>query len=199
MMQTSMANVKSLDSEGAKYPDRRGQGRLGGLQSACLDFRRPQRLKTQHFERHIVARLVRALDWFDNGLQSILRQRGYRPVHRTQSMIIVHIASGIDRPADIAREMGLTRQNIHHMAKPLIDEGLIEQRAVPTDSRSTFYAFTEQSEDIRAAAREALSYLERVLVRRIGREPVKQLKSVLAMDWGEEVTEMPKPPRHRKR
>ncbi len=148
-------------------------------------------MKHQTFDRHIVAGLVRALDWFDNGLQNILRQRGYRSVHRTQSMIIVHIASGLDRPADIAREMGLTRQNIHHMAKSLIDEGLIEQRAVPEDSRANYYAFTPESEDIRAAARETLGYLEKILIKRIGRDAVRDLKRALGKDWGDEVVEMP--------
>ncbi|NJN51586.1 MAG: MarR family transcriptional regulator [Gammaproteobacteria bacterium] len=104
-------------------------------------------------------------------------------------MILVHIASGIDRPADIAREMGLTRQNIHHMARTLIDDGLLEQKAVPGDGRTTYYSFTPGSDEIRAAARETLSYLESVLVKRIGREPVSQLKNALAKDWGPQVTE----------
>lgn len=189
MMQMRPVNVKSLDGlrvvnaalTSVSYP----------TTISAVPRRGQSPLKHQTFDRHIVAGLVRALDWFDNGLQNILRQRGYRSVHRTQSMIIVHIASGLDRPADIAREMGLTRQNIHHMAKSLIDEGLIQQRAVPEDARSNYYAFTPESEDIRAAARETLGYLEKVLIKRIGRDAVRDLKSALGKDWGSEVTEMP--------
>jgi len=60
---------------------------------------------------------LRAIDWFDNGLQNVRVSQGFTALHRTQSLILVHIASGMDQPADIAREMGLTRQNVHHMAE----------------------------------------------------------------------------------
>lgn len=145
----------------------------------------------QDFDRHIIAGLVKALDWFDNSLQRILRQRGYEPVHRTQSLMLVHIASGIVRPSDIAREMGHTRQNTHQMVKPLIKAGLIEQIPDPSDGRSTLYRFTDDAAPIRDTALEILAHLETVLERRIGKSKVSALRTALALDWGPEVDEMP--------
>ncbi|MYK28974.1 MAG: hypothetical protein F4048_09940, partial [Gammaproteobacteria bacterium] len=43
-------------------------------------------------DRHLLAGLMRAVDWFDNGLQNVLASRGFKTLHRTQSMIMVHVA-----------------------------------------------------------------------------------------------------------
>ena len=117
-----------------------------------------------------MAGLVRAIDWFDNSLQNILASKGYPRVHRTQSMILVHIASGNDKPSDIGREMGLTRQNVHHMAKALIAAGLIEKNPDPDDPRRSIYRMAETAEEIRSFALDTLGKLEFVLAERIGKE-----------------------------
>ena len=149
----------------------------------------PARLAVPHrIDRHLLAGLVRAVDWFDNGLQNVLASRGFKTLHRTQSMIMVHIASGIESPADIAREMGLTRQNVHHMAKSLIADGLIEQALDPKDPRRSVYRLSDAASDIRGAALETLRELEAALGERIGFAEVQQLKRLLGRDWGPEVT-----------
>ena len=140
-------------------------------------------------DRHLLAGLVRAVDWFDNGLQNVLASRGFKTLHRTQSMIMVHVASGIESPADIAREMGLTRQNVHHMAKSLIADGLIEQAMDPKDPRRCVYRLSDAALDIRGAALETLGELEAALGKRIGFAEVQQLKRLLGRDWGPEVTD----------
>ncbi len=148
------------------------------------------RLAVPHrIDRHLLAGLVRAVDWFDNGLQNVLASRGFKTLHRTQSMIMVHIASGIESPADIAREMGLTRQNVHHMAKSLIADGLIEQAIDPNDPRRSVYRLSEAASDIRGAALQTLRELEAALGERIGVAEVQQLKRLLGRDWGPEVTD----------
>ena len=137
--------------------------------------------------RHVLAGLVRAMDWFDNGLQNLLAARGFKTLHRTQSMIMLHIAGGIESPADIAREMGLTRQNVHHMAKSLIADGLIEQAPDPRDPRRTMYRLSDSSRDIRGEALEILRDLELALAGRIGHESVAALKRVIGSEWGAEI------------
>jgi DNA-binding MarR family transcriptional regulator len=134
-----------------------------------------------------MAGLIRAMDWFDNGLQNVLASRGFKPLHRTQSMIMVHIASGIVSPADIAREMGLTRQNVHHMAKTLIADGLIEQMPDRDDPRRTVYQLAGSATEIRGVALATLGNLEAVLADRIGVGAVAALRQVLTADWGNEI------------
>jgi len=136
-----------------------------------------------------MAGLTQAVDWFDKGLQNVVRSSGYEPLHRTQSMILMHIALGIDRPSDIAREMGLTRQNVHHMAKTLIDSAMIESSPDPDDPRRSVYRLSEESGELRDLALDALAGMEQVLAQRIGRRRLEGLKSALDADWGPEVAD----------
>ncbi len=139
------------------------------------------------FDRHLIAGLVRAVDWFDNCLQNILASEGFEPLHRTQSMIMVHIASGIESPAEIAREMGLSRQNVYHMAKTLIDNGLIEQSIDPVDPRRMRYRLAGSAIKIRSVALDTLRNLEVVLANRIGTSAVSALQEILGSDWGDDI------------
>lgn len=138
-------------------------------------------------DRVIIIGLVKALDWMDNSLQAILEQQGFQSVTRGQSLIIVHIASGLVHPTDIAREMGQSPQNIHQATKPLIAAGIIEQVSNPLDGRSIVYQFAPGSEAIRATALKAFAHLEDVLRERIGDKVVSGLKVALAADWGGKV------------
>ncbi len=141
----------------------------------------------RRIERNVLSGLIRAVDWFDNGLQNVLASRGYKPLHRTQSMIMVHIASGVESPVEIAREMGLTRQNVHHMAKSLIHDGLIEQVPDPADPRRCLYRLAGAAAEIRGVALETLDQLEMALANRIGAEALETLRQTLAADWGNEI------------
>lgn len=131
-----------------------------------------------------MAGLTQALDWFDNSLQNVVASHGHQPFHRTQSMIIMHIALGIDSPADIAREMGLTRQNVHHMAKDLIRSGVVTSSRDPDDPRRTVYVLSEHARELRSIALSTMMELERVLERRIGLRRVTALRDALNVDWG---------------
>ncbi|MGE0622133.1 MAG: MarR family winged helix-turn-helix transcriptional regulator [Pseudomonadales bacterium] len=136
-----------------------------------------------------MAGLTQALDWFDKSLQNVVSSSGYEPLHRTQSMILMHIALGIDRPSDIAREMGLTRQNVHHMAKTLIEGGMIESSPDPDDPRRSIYRLSDESGELRDLALDALADMEQVLAQRIGRRRFDGLKSALETDWGSEIVD----------
>ena len=143
-------------------------------------------MQPPNVEWHLIAGLVKALDWFDNSLQNVLASRGFTPVHRTQSLILVHIASGVRSPADIAREMGLTRQNVHQMTKPLIESGLVEQRQDPGDPRRIEYGLTDSSTEIRKAALETLNSLTELMAlrARASRTDLRVFRRVLAADLG---------------
>jgi DNA-binding MarR family transcriptional regulator len=155
---------------------------------------KPNRTDTAHagpprpVTSRIMAGLTRALDWFDNSLQNVVASHGFKPFHRTQSMIIMHIALGIDAPSDIAREMGLTRQNVHHMARDLINSGVIVSMPDPRDPRRTLYRLSDDATELRSIALATITKLEQVLERRIGVDHVAHLRSALAADWGPEIT-----------
>jgi DNA-binding MarR family transcriptional regulator len=87
--------------------------------------------------------------------------------------------------------MGATRQNIHAMAKPLIDAHIIKVVPDPDDGRSKQYAFCEDSLELRDMVLQLLKYLDRKLGERIGKDDLKDLKRVLSVDWGEIIVQAP--------
>lgn len=151
----------------------------------------PQVKKSERSRRPlgVFANLVRAIDWYDVSLQSILADRGLRTFNRTQSVMLIHIAQGVTKPSDIAYDMGATRQNIHAMAKPLIDARIIEVVADPDDGRSKQYAFCEDSLEFRDTVIQLLKHLDKKLGERIGKDEVKVLKRLLSRDWGEIISQ----------
>ena len=143
-------------------------------------------MSAPNLEWHLLAGLVKALDWFDNSLQNILASRGFAPVHRTQSLILVFIASGISSPSEIARELRLSRQNVHQMAKALIESGLVEQHPVAQDPRRIQYRLTESSLEVRTSALEALDALAELMVARTraSKDEMRAFQRILSADWG---------------
>jgi DNA-binding MarR family transcriptional regulator len=137
----------------------------------------------------LLADLVRALDWYDTSLQRVLTARGLRPVNRTQSIMLIHVAEGVTRPSAIAQRMGTTRQNVHAMARQLLEDRIIEIVPDPDDGRSRRYAFCAESRALRASVLEVLAYLDGQLEARLGSRDVRALRRILARDWGPAIDE----------
>ena len=151
----------------------------------------PKARKSPQRSIGIFAELVKAIDWYDVSLQGVLGGRGIQSLNRTQSVMLIHIAEGITKPSEIARDMGATRQNIHAMAKPLIDAHIIEVVPDPDDGRSKQYAFCEDSLELRDMVLQVLKYLDKKLGERIGKGDLKDLKRVLSKDWGDIIVKAP--------
>lgn len=135
----------------------------------------------------LFANLVKAIDWYDTSLQSVLASKNMTYVNRTQSIILLHIAQGTNKPSDIAVEMGTTRQNIHAMAGQLIDKGILKLEKDTADGRARMYVFTEESQELRDEVVKVLKYLDKKLAERIGPDALKALKEALSMDWGDRI------------
>lgn len=155
--------------------------------SQTTPVRRPEAQAERPVVGRIMAGLIQALDWFDNSLQNVVASHGFAPFHRTQSMMIMHVALGTDTPSAIAREMGLTRQNVHHMAKGLIESGVIESAPDPDDPRRSLYRLSDRASELRGIALATMTDLERVLEQRIGAKRVAALRDALNAAWGPDI------------
>jgi DNA-binding MarR family transcriptional regulator len=134
--------------------------------------------------RYVMSGLLEGWDWFDNGLQNVLRANGYPPLNKSQSMMILYISAGVHRPIEIARKMRLSRQAIRHVANQLADLGLIESLDDKNDKRSRRLQFTAQSDALRGFADAVIFDLEKTLRSRIGAANLRDLKRILQLDWG---------------
>lgn len=133
---------------------------------------------------YLMSGLLAGWDWFDKGLQNSLAARGLPTLNKTQSMMMMYISAGVHRPIDIARQMGLSRQAIRHIAQQLEELGLIGINQHSKDKRGRFIDFKGSSLRSREAAEEIIDELENELCSRIGARNVDTLRKLLRSDWG---------------
>jgi DNA-binding MarR family transcriptional regulator len=138
-------------------------------------------------DRHafLMSGLLEGWDWFDNGLQNVLRSSGFPSLNKSQSMMVLYMSAGVQRPIEIARKMRLSRQAISHIGSQLADMGIVTTQPDPRDGRSKVLVFTDQSERLRTFAAETIRGLEAELAARLGEGAVETLQEVLNLDWGE--------------
>lgn len=133
---------------------------------------------------YLIVPLLQAFCWFDDGLQAHLQAKGWAHVTRPQSMVMVNIVTGVCRPSDIARNLGVSRQAIHATINQMVDMGMLSLEDDPADGRSKIVAIAAKGQAMRADANEAVSRLTAELARRIGKVKVANLAAALAADWG---------------
>lgn len=128
--------------------------------------------------------LMRAFYWLDEGLQTALEARGWGRFSRSKSFTLANVALGIQRPSDIARNLGISRQAVSAMLREMAVEGLICLDPDPTDGRAIIVRFSDSSRDLRSHALAALNQLETTISARIGPDAFESLRTAVAADWG---------------
>lgn len=157
---------------------------------------RPAAAKDRH--QYIMSGLLEGWDWFDNGLQNVLRANGWKPLNKSQSMMVLYMSAGVQRPIEIARKMRLSRQAIRHIQRQLVQLKMITARDDPHDRRSKVLVFSARSKKLRNFARQTILDLEGLLTSRLGAANVAALRAILNLDWGDAVRdlrEVPEPGR----
>lgn len=132
----------------------------------------------------LIGTLAYALFWMDESLQASLEAAGWQRMNRTRSMIMLSITAGINRPAQLARNLGVSRQAIHQLLQGMKEEGWLELVSDPSDKRAKVVQFSARSDGIRQAAEAAIVAIETELAERIGNQAVANLKKTLLLDWG---------------
>ncbi|PZQ65865.1 MAG: hypothetical protein DI570_00145 [Phenylobacterium zucineum] len=136
----------------------------------------------------LMIRLSSLLFWFDESLQASLAQAGFEPVTRTQSLFLLCLAAGENRPSRLATLLGVSRQAVSHVIVELSRRGLITLAVDPADARGRIVEYSYDAQDLRRAARKAVAGLESLLEQRIGADGFRSLRAGLAGDWGEPAT-----------
>ncbi len=142
--------------------------------------------RMQIMARHttLLIPLFEAFSWFDEGLQGLLREMGWSAVTRPQTMILIVVGRGVERPADIARALGVTRQSAGVTIAEMAAEGLIVLENDPGDKRAKIVRISDKGERRRADSQAAMARLTSELERRIGKANVRKLEEALSSEWG---------------
>ena len=133
---------------------------------------------------YLIVPLLQAFLWFDDGLQAHLQEKGWGHVTRPQSMVMINVVTGVCRPSDIARNLGISRQAIHSTINQMVEMGMFELTDDPLDGRSKIVSIAAKGQEMRADANAAVQMLTAELARRIGKANVANLAVALGADWG---------------
>lgn len=135
----------------------------------------------------LIIALFQRFCWLDEGLQARLHDRGWPDVSRAQSMVMTNIVTGVVRPSDIARNIGVSRQAIHSTINQMVEMGMVKLDPDPDDRRHSVVSLTEVGHKMRADAQKSMDILGDQIAERLGHERFDAMLAALEADWGENI------------
>ena len=142
-------------------------------------------MTTHRGDSSLPVRLLAAADWFNEGLSTAMEAAGWPFLSRSQSLVFLRIDDEGTRPAELARQLGITRQSMQELLRKLRDHELITIDVDPADGRATIVRMAPRAHLLGRDAAIISAQLETELARRIGVGTVAQLQAALETDWGE--------------
>lgn len=139
----------------------------------------------------LIIALFQRFCWLDEGLQARLHDRGWPDVSRPQSMVMTNIVSGIVRPSDIARNLGVSRQAIHSTINQMVAIGMVKLDPDPHDRRHMIVSLTDTGARMRKDAQAAMDALTDQLADKLGKDRFDALLATLEADWGDNIGARP--------
>ena len=135
----------------------------------------------------LIIALFQRFCWLDEGLQARLHDHGWPDVNRPQSMVMTNIVSGIVRPSDIARNLGVSRQAIHSTINQMVGLGIVQLEVDSADRRHMIVSLTDLGARMRKDAQRSMDALTAQIAARLGQDKFDALLAALEADWGDNV------------
>ena len=147
--------------------------------------------------KQLIIALFQRFCWLDEGLQARLHDHGWPDVNRPQSMVMTNIVSGVVRPSDIARNLGVSRQAIHSTINQMVKLGMVRLDVDPDDRRHMIVSLTDLGARMRKDAQRSMDALTAQIADRLGQDRFDALLAALEADWGDNIARAPAPSRGR--
>lgn len=128
--------------------------------------------------------LLERFRWFDGSLRAVQAERLGAEITSAQSLLFADLPLAGARQADMARELGVSRQAINELVRGLEEQGLVEIRPDPADGRAKLVCPTTSGRRSIAVAHEVFDELESRLRGHVGDAAVDELRAILEGDWG---------------
>lgn len=139
----------------------------------------------------LIIALFQRFCWLDEGLQARLHDHGWPDVNRPQSMVMTNIVSGVVRPSDIARNLGVSRQAIHSTISQMVKLGIVRLDVDPDDRRHMIVSLTDLGARMRKDAQRSMDALTAQIASRLGQDKFDALLAALEADWGDNIESAP--------
>ena len=112
-------------------------------------------------------------------------------------MVMTNIVSGIVRPSDIARNLGVSRQAVHSTINQMVKLGIVRLDVDPDDRRHMIVSLTDLGARMRKDAQRSMDALTAQIADRLGQDRFDALLAALEADWGDNIARAPASSRNR--
>ena len=112
-------------------------------------------------------------------------------------MVMTNIVSGVVRPSDIARNLGVSRQAIHSTINQMVKLGIVQLDVDPDDRRHMIVSLTDLGARMRKDAQRSMDALTAQIAGKLGQDKFDALLAALEADWGDNIEPAPPPRRSR--
>ncbi|MEO5641386.1 MAG: MarR family transcriptional regulator [Sphingomicrobium sp.] len=135
-------------------------------------------------ESGIALALLKYFYWIEIGIRSYLRSRDNIEFSRSEGLVIATVMLGHNRPSDIARQLGISRQAIHSTIQQMKGKGILDLVPDPDDGRIKQVVLTAFAAQMNADGVVGMELLWTELGKRVGQVQLKKLADALRSDWG---------------
>jgi DNA-binding MarR family transcriptional regulator len=135
-------------------------------------------------ESHVALSLLKYFYWIELGIRSYLRSRSNIEFSRAEGLVIASIMLGYNRPSDISRQLGVSRQAIHVTIQQMHKKGMVQLKPDPHDRRIRQVVLTDLARQMNDDGIVAMNLLWKELGKRLGQTNLARAARVLRADWG---------------
>jgi len=100
---------------------------------------------------------------------------------------MTNIVSGVVRPSDIARNLGVSRQAVHSTINQMVKLGIVRLDVDPDDRRHMIVSLTDLGARMRKDAQRSMDALTAQIADRLGQDKFDALLAALEADWGDNI------------
>ena len=122
-------------------------------------------------------------EWMEARVLAAASRNGYGAVTPAMNRMFGHMRSRPVGLSELARQLGISRQAVHEVARQAQALGLVELIGTESDARVKLLRFTEAGWAMSDCAARELQAIERELAECIGEEDLQTLRRILARVW----------------
>jgi len=123
--------------------------------------------------------LLQSYYFLDDALQASVRKADGPNVPRLQSMFMANVAAGVERPSQIAKNLGISRQAVNTLLRELTRKELVQMVPDPTDKRAKRVQYHPQALRMVQVSRAAMATNEAAILAAVGQERFDDFIDVL--------------------
>lgn len=130
--------------------------------------------------------LIRRGEWMESRVLAAASRNGYGAITPAMNRLFGHMRKRPVGLSDLARQLGISRQAVHELARQAQALGLVELVPSESDARVKLMRFTEAGWAMSGSAARELQAIERELAAHIGEDDLRTLRRILARPWSAE-------------